>query len=94
MVLGPHPGGSGDFPEWTEPAVFGCGKPGNDRLRVPLSPDLPGPERKAEIRAGSSSSLHLSQLPSRYPLMGRYGCVMLARRGSALRMSKCSCEAK
>ena len=56
-AFGLQPGGSDDFPERTEPAVFGCDEPGSDRLKAPLSRKLPGPERKAEICAGRSQAL-------------------------------------
>jgi hypothetical protein len=57
MALGPHLGGSGDFPEWTEPAVFGRDGLGKDRLGAPSPKKLPGPKLKAEIRAGRSQVL-------------------------------------
>ena len=56
-AFGLQPGGSDDFPERTEPAVFSCDEPGNDRLKDPLSRKLPGPEREAEIGAGRSQAL-------------------------------------
>src|SRR5512135_2129914 len=56
-AFGLQPGGSDDFPKRTEPAVFGCNEPGNDRLKDPLSRKLPGSERKAEICAGRSQAL-------------------------------------
>jgi hypothetical protein len=60
--------GPDDFPEQTEPAVFGRDESRNDSLRAALSPKLPSPECKAEICGGVGPQSLLRLIAASLPL--------------------------